>query len=145
MRKLHDPAVTLALILVLGILSGLGFIVGPGTPAARSEEYSTTSRRPNIIFVLTDDQMPGTEKRMRALQNNLVQEGATFSNTVSTYPLCCPGRATIQRGQYSHNTKIYGNSAPQGGWTKFRRLGEHRSTVARWLNASGYQTGLFGK
>ena len=145
MRERHKRGMTLAFFLLVGIFGSLGFIVGVGIPAVRSEEYSTMSKRPNIIFVLTDDQMPGTEKRMRALQNNVVQEGVRFSNTVSTYPLCCPGRATIQRGQYSHNTKIYGNSLPQGGWTKFRNLGEHRSTIATWLDASGYQTGLFGK
>jgi N-acetylglucosamine-6-sulfatase len=146
MRERHNPAVTLAFFLVLGILSSLGFVVGLGIPPARSEEYSIqSSRRPNIVFVITDDQMPGTENRMTALQNNVEREGVTFSNTVSTYPLCCPGRAVIQRGQYPHNTKIYGNSLPFGGWRKFRNLGEHRSTIATWLNASGYQTGLFGK
>jgi N-acetylglucosamine-6-sulfatase len=146
MRDTHNPAVTLAFFLVLGILSSFGFVVGLGIPPARSEEYSIqSSRRPNIVFVLTDDQMPGTENRMTALQNNVEREGVTFSNTVSTYPLCCPGRAVIQRGQYPHNTRIFGNSSSRGGWAKFRNLGEHRSTIATWLNASGYQTGLFGK
>jgi arylsulfatase A-like enzyme len=63
----------------------------------------------------------------------------------STFPLCCPGRATIQRGQYAHNTEIYGNSLPLGGWDKFKQLKEHEDTIATWLNKGGYQTGLFGK
>ena len=79
------------------------------------QSSAQVSGRPNIVFVLTDDQMPGTENRMPALQNNVVSKGVKFSNTVSTYPLCCPGRATIQRGQYAHNTKIYVNSLPLGG------------------------------
>lgn len=142
MKKFHKRTLTLA----LSLFFGLGFIFQLGSPAARSEEYATqASKRPNIVFVLTDDQMPGTENRMRALQNNVVREGVKFSKTVSTYPLCCPGRATIQRGQYSHNTKIYGNSMPRGGWKKFRNRGEHKSTIATWLNNSGFQTGLFGK
>ena len=50
------------------------------------------------------------------------------------------------RGQYAHNTKIYGNSLPFGGWNKFKGRGVHKSTIATWLdNQSGYQTGLFGK
>ncbi|HJQ28988.1 MAG TPA: sulfatase [Rubrobacter sp.] len=146
MRKLQKRVVALVSFLVLGIISSLGLVVGLGLPAARSEEFSIqSSRRPNIVFVLTDDQMPGTENRMTALQNNVEREGVKFSNTVSTYPLCCPGRAIIQRGQYPHNTKIYGNSLPAGGWAKFRNLGEYQSTIATWLNNSGYQTGLFGK
>src|SRR5215212_932664 len=104
-----------------------------------------TSQKPNIIFVLTDDQFPGTENEMPNLKSDVTNEGVKFTNMVSTFPLCCPGRATILRGQYSHNTHIYGNSLPSGGWQKFKRLGEQRSTIATWLNQAGYQTGLFGK
>jgi arylsulfatase A-like enzyme len=101
--------------------------------------------KPNIVFVLTDDQFPGTQKTMSRLKNNVTGEGLKFTNTISTYPFCCPSRATIQRGQYAHNTRIYGNNSPDGGWPKFRKRGLHKSTVATWLNRAGYQTGLFGK
>ena len=101
--------------------------------------------KPNILFVLTDDQYPDSVAHLGALKSRVAAEGVTFDNTVSTYPLCCPGRATIQRGQYAHNTEILGNSPPQGGWEKFQNLGLHRSTVATWLDGAGYRTGLFGK
>ena len=143
MRTAHKSVATFVLALIAGLVlaGGLGIDAGLGHPAGRAQD----PQRPNIVFVLTDDQMPGTENRMPALQNNLVRGGVKFTNTVSTYPLCCPGRATIQRGQYPHNTRIYGNSEPQGGWEKFRRLGLHESTVATWLDEEGYETGLFGK
>ena len=139
MRKIHKSAA----ILALSSLIGLALVVSLGTDTSLGQ--TAQPERPNIVFVLTDDQMPGTENEMQALQNNLIQGGVKFTNTVSTYPLCCPGRATIQRGQYPHNTKIYGNSEPQGGWEKFRRLGLHKSTIATWLDDEGYETGLFGK
>ncbi len=101
--------------------------------------------KPNIVFVLTDDQLPGSENVMPNLKSEVTSKGVKFTNMTSTFPLCCPGRATIQRGQYAHNTKIYGNSLPAGGWNKFKARGEQNSTVATWLNQSGYQTGLFGK
>jgi len=101
--------------------------------------------KPNIVFVLIDDALPGVEDMMPGLRNNVTTRGVKFSNTVSTYPLCCPGRATIQRGQYSHNTHVYGNSSPIGGWKKFHEQGMHRSTFATWINERGYATGLFGK
>jgi N-acetylglucosamine-6-sulfatase len=104
-----------------------------------------TSQKPNIIFVLTDDQFPGTENEMPNLKSNVTNEGVKLTNTVSTFPLCCPARATIQRGQYPHNTQILGNSLPRGGWQKFKSLGEQESTIATWLHQAGYQTGLFGK
>jgi N-acetylglucosamine-6-sulfatase len=102
-------------------------------------------QRPNVVFVLTDDQMPGTEKHMTALQRDVVREGVKFTNMTSTFPLCCPGRATLLRGQYVHNTQIYGNSPPAGGWEKFEARDLHRSTFATWLHDAGYQTGHFGK
>jgi N-acetylglucosamine-6-sulfatase len=101
--------------------------------------------KPNIVFVLTDDQFPGSENAMPNLKANVTGQGLKFTNMTSTFPLCCPARATIQRGQYAHNTHIYGNSLPLGGWNKFKARGEHKSTIATWLNRSGYQTGLFGK
>src|SRR3546814_10150995 len=58
---------------------------------------------------------------------------------------CCPSRATLLRGQYSHNHRIQGNGLPTGGALKFRALGHDKSTIATWLQAAGYRTGLIGK
>ena len=93
--------------------------------SARS--IAAAAERPNIVFVLTDDQHSGTLSAMPDLQNDLVSQGIEFTNMTSTFPLCCPGRATILRGQYPHNTQIYSNDAPQGGWEKFEQRG--RETV----------------
>ena len=138
MRKNFMSAATLA----LSLLAGLALVVFLGVDASFGQ---AAQGRPNIVFVLTDDQMPGTENRMDALQRNVVQEGVKFTNMTSTFPLCCPGRATLLRGQYAHNTQIYGNSPPAGGWRKFQAKGLHRSTFATWLDDAGYQTGHFGK
>jgi arylsulfatase A-like enzyme len=133
-------------VLGAAILFGVLLAGGASLLSLGSGEVSAqTAQRPNIVFVLTDDQMPGTEDEMPALQSNLVQQGVKFDNMTSTFPLCCPGRATLLRGQYVHNTQIYGNSLPAGGWEKFKDRGLHRSTFATWLDGVGYQTGLFGK
>jgi N-acetylglucosamine-6-sulfatase len=116
-----------------------------GTVIGSARSMAAAAERPNIIFVLTDDQFPGTEDAMPALQNNLVSQGVEFTDMISTFPLCCPSRATILRGQYAHNTHIYSNSLPLGGWEKFRDQGLQDSTIATWLHDAGYQTGLFGK
>jgi N-acetylglucosamine-6-sulfatase len=121
----------------------LGVMLACGVTLVGMEAEGQT--KPNIIFVLTDDQIPGSENAMPNLKSDVTSKGIKFTNMTSTFPLCCPGRATIQRGQYAHNTKIYGNSLPLGGWAKFKARGEQNSTVATWLNQSGYQTGLFGK
>ena len=125
-------AVLLASVVVLATVFG----------SARS---MAAAEQPNIIFVLTDDQFPGTENAMPALQSDLVSQGLEFTNMTSTLPLCSPGRATILRGQYAHNTHIYGNELPMGGWDKFRDQGLQNSTIATWLHDAGYRTGQFGK
>jgi N-acetylglucosamine-6-sulfatase len=71
--------------------------------------------------------------------------GITFENAYVTFPLCCPSRATILRGQYPHNHNILHNVPPAGGEQKFRDLGLDRSTVATWLKGAGYRTSYIGK
>src|SRR3546814_7941787 len=73
------------------------------------------------------------------------EQGAAFDNYFVTYSFCCPSRATMLRGQYAHNHRIQGNVLPTGGARKFRALGHDRSTIATWLQAAGYRTGLLGK
>jgi arylsulfatase A-like enzyme len=133
-------------VLVAATVFGMLLAGGAALSSLESGEASAqATERPNVVFVLADDQMPGTENKMTALQRDVVKEGMKFTNMTSTFPLCCPGRATLLRGQYPHNTKIYGNSLPRGGWEKFEARGLHRSTFATWLDDRGYQTGHFGK
>src|SRR5215211_8376104 len=114
-------------------------------PAGQVEPGLTEIReRPNIVFILTDDLDTGSVSVMPELESLLIEEGTTFNYAFVTDPLCCPSRATFLRGQYSHNTRIVGNSAPEGGFGKFRRLGLERSTVATWLD-DGYDTFYAGK
>ena len=127
------------------LLASMAFAVLLACGATFDGMEAQGQTKPNIVFVLTDDQSPGTENAMPNLKSNVTREGVKFTNMTSTFPLCCPGRATIMRGQYAHNTKIYGNSLPLGGWNKFKGRRLHESTMATWLNRGGYQTGLFGK
>ncbi len=117
----------------------LGYSRGPG---ARAEAQAEP---PNIVFVYTDDQEASSLNRMRNLQEEMVGPGRTFENTIFTYPLCCPSRATLQTGMYAHNSGVLGNTPPYGGYGRFRELGRDRDTAATRLDAAGYDTGYFGK
>jgi len=106
------------------------------------------SDRPNVVLILTDDLDVGLLRGHRGHYPNLEElaaEGTTFENAFVTDPLCCPSRATILRGQYSHNHRITGNWWPQGGAKKFHDLGHEGSTVAAWLRSRDYRTELVGK
>ena len=140
MTKIYRGIVGVVLVLVVGLSL-------PPAQVERSlaQEISVQQQRPNIVFIFTDDLDTGSVSVMPKLKSLLIEEGTTFNNAFVTDPLCCPSRATFLRGQYSHNTKIAGNSSPEGGHAKFQRLGLDRSTVATWLDDAGYDTIYLGK
>ena len=130
---------TAMVIVVLVVLSGHGLL-----KEKQGAEAQTTSR-PNIVFVMTDDLDERSMEQLGGIQQVMGSNGTTFKNAYVTYPLCCPSRATILRGQYPHNHGIVGNVPPLGGEAKFRNSGFDQSTVATWLNDAGYQTKYIGK
>ena len=97
--------------------------------------------RPNIVLITSDDQRSTDLGVMDALQSRLVRLGTSFQFNYSSYPLCCPSRASILTGQYAHNHGVMGNEPPHGGFEKFN----DSSTVATWLQAAGYNTLFLGK
>ena len=106
-----------------------------------ASESRLADPRPNIIFVLTDDQPFQTVAYMPTVKNVLLANGVNFENGFLTTPLCCPSRASILTGEYVHNHKVYTNRYPMGGAKKFDDI----STIAVWLQEAGYRTGYFGK
>ena len=46
--------------------------------------------KPNIIFILTNDQPQSTLSYMPNVQSRLKGKGRTFSNAFNVYPLLCP-------------------------------------------------------
>jgi N-acetylglucosamine-6-sulfatase len=101
--------------------------------------------RPNILFILADDMKASDLEHMPGVQSLLVDQGVKFTRPWVSRSLCCPSRATIFRGQYTHNHKVWVNVEPSGGFWNFLDQGLESSTIATWLNAAGYDTILIGK
>jgi N-acetylglucosamine-6-sulfatase len=105
--------------------------------------------RPNIILILTDDQRFDSLFAMPQVQQDLVAHGVRFTNAIVSNSLCCPSRATILTGGYSHTTKVYSNVyvpwSPYGAWPVFKAAGDERGTIALALDRFGYRTALIGK
>ena len=111
------------------------------------------TERPNIIFLLTDDQdVTANSLDYMPRLNKLMREGGTeFTHYYVSTGLCCPSRSTILRGQYCHNTKIWDNgdlnnrTFLSGGFKKWQQLDLEKSTIGTLFKAGGYETKLCGK
>ena len=97
--------------------------------------------RPNVIVFMTDDQNVASLQVMSSVRTLLAQQGVTFTNNFTSYPLCCPSRATYLTGQYPHNHGVLWNAAPDGGYYKLRG----NETIPVWMSRAGYQTAHIGK
>lgn len=113
-------------------------------------ESALVTKPPNIIFILTDDL---NEEVLNHVQLNrpsspfasLAANGTTFKSHFVSLSLCCPSRIATLSGQYAHNSGIFTNAAPDGGFAKVYNDGIENSTIATWLQAAGYRTALIGK
>ena len=136
-RKVHKHLVLFA---VLCLLAGFGL-----TTSNTETRLAQTVDKPNIVLILTDDMRADDLRYMPRTRNFLAERGVKFTNAFVTRSLCCPSRATIFRGQYAHNHRVWLNVPPGGGFHTFRELGHERSTIATWLDGAGYDTVLTGK
>src|SRR5215207_271659 len=148
---------------IILLLASVGLAVGLlffGTYTGTTDDMSkaqaqktvtTASAQPNIVFILTDDMRKDDLKYMPKTNSLLSQKGMRFENAFVSNALCCPSRATIMRGQYSHNNGVWSNSSTHsssitsGGLQAYQDNGNEADNVATRLQDAGYRTGLFGK
>ncbi len=124
-------------------------MVATSCSSGSSTTARPTTKRPNIVFVLTDDldltSYTTNSQRFPKIHQLLEQQGTTVSNAFVTDSLCCPSRASILRGQYVHSHGVKDNLPPNGGFEHWQQLRRDSSTLATWLHGAGYRTALFGK
>jgi len=101
--------------------------------------------RPNLIVVVLDDADVDITESMPRFRALFKDEGVSFTANLANTPLCGPARALLLAGQYAHNTKVYYNNGPEGGYTPWRAGGFDEKNIGVWLQAAGYRTGIFGK
>jgi arylsulfatase A-like enzyme len=111
----------------------------PTTPVEPAAEYD--QRAPNIVVVMTDDQALDTMRAMPRTRYLIGRKGVSYRNSVVSFPLCCPSRATFLTGQYAHNHRVLDNGGPRGGYEALDA--EH--TLPVWLARAGYRTAFVGK
>ena len=82
---------------------------------------------PNIIFVLTDDLSINLLQFMPHVLE-MEKNGAAFANYFVTDSLCCPSRSSIFTGEFPHNTGVFRNAEPDGGYGAFIAHGNEPNT-----------------
>jgi len=106
---------------------------------------SAAAKTPNIVFILADDLDAAAAATMPRTKALITDHGTNFRRHYVSLSLCCPSRSTTLRGQFAHNTGVYKNELPDGGFGGFHSRGLENSTAATWLQDAGYRTALFGK
>jgi N-acetylglucosamine-6-sulfatase len=131
-ERRRAAAVLLAVAIALSALAGLR-AEGAGAQAPQP--------RPNIVVIMTDDQTVDDLAAMPATRRAFLGKGTMFRDSVVSYPVCCPSRATFLTGRYAHNHGVMGLYKPTGGYSRF----DDRDALPVWLAAAGYHTVHIGK
>src|SRR5689334_17236567 len=141
-RGVRRTLVLALLVAVAALVVGSAGSHGPAAPRAAS----AATAKPNIVFILTDDQRIDELGHMPNVQSLIQDKGTTFDQSFVTNSLCCPSRSSVLTGFYSHTTKVYDNHPPFGGFATFHQSGyEKTHTLPVWMHKAGYRTGLIGK
>lgn len=112
---------------------------------------SRDAARPNIVFILSDDQGPwalgaaGNDEVITPTLDDLAAGGARFSSFFCTSPVCSPARASLFTGQIPSQHGVH-------DWLAGRHVGPtaadflaDRRLITNVLSESGYRCGLSGK
>ncbi len=97
--------------------------------------------RPNILFIMADDHAAhaisayGSKINKTPNLDRIAQDGMRLDDCFCVNSICTPSRACILTGKYSH----------KNGVPVFNRFDGEQPTVAKYLQAAGYYTGMIGK
>ena len=114
--------------------------------AAAAAVAVTASARPNIVYIMTDDQdiELGGLTPMPKTRRLLGEQGATGEAFYIATPICCPSRTETLSGRLYHNVL----SDDLNGCMHVNATGyifHHDAAIVPALQRAGYLTGGFGK
>ncbi len=128
--------------LLLPALASAALLAPAASPAAAAG--SLAGSRPNIVFIITDDQGYGdlSAHGNPVLQtphlDRLHREGVRFTD-FHVSPTCAPTRSALLTGRHEFKNGITHTILER------ERLAPGAVTLAEILRAAGYRTGIFGK
>ena len=108
------------------------------------------SDRPNILFILTDDQGPwamgcaGNRELQTPNLDRLAADGIRFDNFFCTSPVCSPARASWISGLYPHATGQFSNYGPGHAGKPGAAMNSDCVTLGEIFKQAGYRCGHVG-
>ncbi len=127
-----------------GLICGLSAMIVAAASLFAAAPAAETSRRPNILIILADDQgwgdlsVHGNTNLQTPHIDSLARDGALFDRFL-VCAVCAPTRAEFLTGRYHSRGGVRGVS------TGLERLNADEKTIADFFKAAGYATGAFGK
>jgi alpha-L-rhamnosidase len=120
----------------------LSFVLALGAPASYGQ--NNIPKRPNIIFILTDDQrwdaagFAGNKIIHTPEMNELAADGAYFRNAFVTTPICAASRASFLTGLYERTHRYT---------FQVDKIRDEYMELSypKIMRDNGYYTGFFGK
>jgi len=113
-----------------------------GSALGQSAEAAQQAKRPNIIFIFTDDHGSqaisayGSQINETPNIDRIAESGMLFENCFVTNSICAPSRAVILTGKHSHIN---------GQTTNAHRFDGSQTTFPKLLREGGYETAMIGK
>ncbi|UCD52760.1 MAG: sulfatase, partial [Phycisphaerales bacterium] len=130
-------------------LKSLGVVAGAASAFSLSSSWvspasaqSQSQRRPNIIFIMSDDHAShalscyGSKINQTPNLDRIANEGMRFTNAFCTNSICAPCRAVVLTGKYSHINGVKDNRQKFDG---------SQQTFPKLLQQAGYETAMIGK
>src|SRR6476660_4558840 len=114
------------------------------TATAAVPLFARSATRPNIVFVLTDDQgygdlsIHGNTKLKTPHCDAIATAGVQFTQ-FQVCPCCSPTRSSLMTGRYNYRTGIVDTFLGRS------MMYPDETTVAEILGRNAYRTGIFGK
>lgn len=126
-----------------GVAAGLAPLAGLTSLVRRAGTQAPQEHRPNVLWILTDDQPPRTVRRMPSAIEKIAAAGLDLTDTgYVAIPICSPARVSLLVGTYPHNN---GTSDNRRAYEIYRNRRYHDVDVVARLKRAGYRTGFFGK
>jgi N-acetylglucosamine-6-sulfatase len=144
-NKRYRLKVGLALVVAATVTIG-SVVTGAGAGSRAVAAQAGSAAKPNVVFILTDDLSWNlVNQRFAPHIVALEKRGETFNHYFVTDSLCCPSRSTIFTGLFPHDTKVFANVGPDGGFHRFQAERLYTKTFAVAARSRGYRTSMLGK